>query len=172
MIEVQLVDNQDNPIGAMEKLLAHEKGELHRALSVIIVNSKNEILLQRRALGKYHSPGLWTNTCCSHPYPGEDTLDAAKRRLKEEMGMTAELKFVFKFLYKCNFENGLIEHELDHVFIGQTDDTPHINTDEAMAFSWMSIEDLEPHMKKNPNDYTFWFKLIIQNHRKSLNAYF
>ena len=172
MIEVQLVDNQDNPIGAMEKLLAHEKGLLHRALSVIIVNSKNEILLQRRALGKYHSPGLWTNTCCSHPYPGEDTLDAAKRRLKEEMGMTAELKFVFKFLYKCNFENGLIEHELDHVFIGQTDDTPHINKDEAMAFSWMSIKVLETHMEKNPNDYTFWFKLIIQNYRKSLNAYF
>ena len=172
MIEVQLVDNQDNPIGAMEKLLAHEKGELHRALSVIIVNSKNEILLQRRALGKYHSPGLWTNTCCSHPYPGEDTLDAAKRRLKEEMGMTAELKFVFKFLYKCNFENGLIEHELDHVFIGQTDDTPHINTDEAMAFSWTSIEDLEADMEKNPNKYTFWFKLIIQNYRESLNAYF
>jgi len=172
MIEVQLVDNQDNPIGAMEKLLAHEKGELHRALSVIIVNSKNEILLQRRALGKYHSPGLWTNTCCSHPYPGEDALDAAKRRLKEEMGMTAELKFVFKFLYKCNFENGLIEHELDHVFIGQSDDTPHINTDEAMAFSWTSMEDLEADMEKNPNNYTFWFKLIIQNYRKSLNAYF
>jgi len=172
MIEVQLVDNQDNPIGAMEKLLAHEKGELHRALSVIIVNSKNEILLQRRALGKYHSPGLWTNTCCSHPYPGEDALAAAKRRLKEEMGMTAELKFVFKFLYKCNFKNGLIEHELDHVFIGQTDDTPHINTDEAMAFSCMSIKDLEADMEKNANDYTFWFKLIIQNYRKSLNAYF
>lgn len=172
MIEVQLVDNQDNPTGVMEKLLAHEKGELHRALSVIIVNSKNEILLQRRALGKYHSPGLWTNTCCSHPYPGEDSLDAAKRRLKEEMGMTADLKFVFKFLYKCNFENGLIEHELDHVFIGQTDDTPHINTDEAMAFSWMSIEDLEAHMEKNPDDYTFWFKLIIQNYRKSLNPHF
>ena len=172
MIEVQLVDNQDNPIGAMEKLLAHEKGELHRALSVIIVNSKNEILLQRRALGKYHSPGLWTNTCCSHPYPGEDALDAAKRRLKEEMGMTAELKFVFKFLYKCNFENGLIEHELDHVFIGQSDDTPHINTDEAMAFSWTSMEDIEADMEKNPNNYTFWFKLIIQNYRKSLNAYF
>ena len=100
MIEVQLVDKQDNPIGAMEKLLAHEKGELHRALSVLIVNSKNEILLQRRALGKYHSPGLWTNTCCSHPYPGEDALEAANRRLKEEMGMTANLEFAFKFQYK------------------------------------------------------------------------
>jgi len=172
MIQVQLVDKHDKPIGAMEKLLAHEKGELHRALSVLIVNSNNEILLQRRALGKYHSPGLWTNTCCSHPYPGEDTLEAAKRRLKEEMGMTANLEFVFKFLYKCDFDNGLIEYELDHVFIGKTDDTPHINTDEAMAFSWMSIQDLETNMEKNPDEYTFWFKLIIQQYRNSLKAYF
>ena len=143
MIEVQLVDNQDNPIGVMEKILAHQKGELHRALSVLILNSNNELLLQRRALGKYHSPGLWTNTCCSHPYPGEDSFEAAKRRLQEEMGMSADLNFVFKFQYKCDFDNGLIEHELDHVFIGVTDDTPHINTDEAMAFSWVSIENLD-----------------------------
>ena len=148
MIEVQLVDDQDNPIGVMEKILAHQKGELHRALSVLILNSNNELLLQRRALGKYHSPGLWTNTCCSHPYPGEDSFEAAKRRLQEEMGMSADLNFVFKFQYKCDFDNGLIEHELDHVFVGVTDDTPHINTDEAMAFSWVSIEDLEESMKK------------------------
>jgi isopentenyl-diphosphate delta-isomerase len=172
MIQVQLVDRQDRPIGAMEKLLAHEKGELHRALSVLILNSKNEILLQRRALGKYHSPGLWTNTCCSHPYPGEVALEAAKRRLKEEMGMNANLEFVFKFLYKCDFDNGLIEHELDHVFVGKTDDTPHLNTDEAMAFSWMSIQDLEASMEKNPEEYTFWFKLIIQQYRNSLKTYF
>tara|TARA_B100000963_G_scaffold55995_1_gene44121 strand:- start:1675 stop:2193 length:519 start_codon:yes stop_codon:yes gene_type:complete len=172
MIQVQLVDNQDNPIGVMEKLLAHEKGELHRALSVIILNSKKELLLQRRALGKYHSPGLWTNTCCSHPYPEEDALEAAKRRLQEEMGMSADLKFLFKFLYKCDFDNGLIEHELDHVFIGTTDETPHLNTDEAMAFSWVSIEELETNMKKKPNDYTFWFKLIIQEYRNKLKAYF
>jgi len=171
MIEVQLVDNQDNTIGVMEKILAHQKGELHRALSVLILNSNNELLLQRRALGKYHSPGLWTNTCCSHPYPGEDSFEAAKRRLQEEMGMSADLNFVFKFQYKCDFDNGLIEHELDHVFIGVTDDTPHINTDEAMAFSWVSIEDLEESMKKNPNDYTFWFKLIIQDYRNELKAY-
>ena len=171
MIEVQLVDDQDNPIGVMEKILAHQKGELHRALSVLILNSNNELLLQRRALGKYHSPGLWTNTCCSHPYPGEDSFEAAKRRLQEEMGMSADLNFVFKFQYKCDFDNGLIEHELDHVFIGVTDDTPHINTDEAMAFSWVSIEDLEESMKKTPNDYTFWFKLIIQDYRNKLKAY-
>ena len=139
MVEVQLVDTQDNPNGSMEKLEAHEKGLLHRALSVLIINTKKEILLQRRALGKYHSPGLWTNTCCSHPYPGENPTEAANRRLKEEMGMVADLEFAFKFQYKCDFDNGLIEHELDHVFIGETDDTPHLNTDEAMAFKWMSI---------------------------------
>ena len=131
MVEVQLVDTQDNPNGSMEKLEAHEKGLLHRALSVLIINTNKEILLQRRALGKYHSPGLWTNTCCSHPYPGENPTEAANRRLKEEMGMVADLEFAFKFQYKCDFDNGLIEHELDHVFMGKTDDIPHLNTDEA-----------------------------------------
>lgn len=172
MIEVQLVDAEDNPNGSMEKLEAHEKGALHRALSVLIINSKKEILLQRRALGKYHSPGLWTNTCCSHPYPGEDPNEAAKRRLQEEMGMSSELTFLFKFQYKCDFENGLIEHELDHVFIGKTDDTPHLNTDEAMAFKWMSIENLEQDMFSYPENYTFWFKLIIEKYRNEFTSYF
>ena len=172
MIEVQLVDAEDNPNGSMEKLEAHEKGALHRALSVLIINSKKEILLQRRALGKYHSPGLWTNTCCSHPYPGEDPNEAAKRRLQEEMGMSSELTFLFKFQYKCDFENGLIEHELDHVFIGKTDDTPHLNTDEAMAFKWMSIENLEQDMLSYPKNYTFWFKLIIEKYRNKFTPYF
>jgi isopentenyl-diphosphate delta-isomerase len=172
MIEVQLVDAEDNPNGSMEKLEAHEKGTLHRALSVLIINSKKEILLQRRALGKYHSPGLWTNTCCSHPYPGEDPNEAAKRRLQEEMGMSSELTFLFKFQYKCDFENGLIEHELDHVFIGKTDDTPHLNTDEAMAFKWMSIENLEQDMLSYPENYTFWFKLIIEKYRNEFTSYF
>jgi len=172
MIEVQLVDAEDNPNGSMEKLEAHEKGALHRALSVLIINSKKEILLQRRALGKYHSPGLWTNTCCSHPYPGEDPNEAAKRRLQEEMGMSSELTFLFKFQYKCDFENGLIEHELDHVFVGQTDDTPHLNTDEAMAFKWMSIENLEQDMLSYPKNYTFWFKLIIEQYRNKFTPYF
>lgn len=172
MIEVQLVDAEDNPNGSMEKLEAHEKGALHRALSVLIINSKKEILLQRRALGKYHSPGLWTNTCCSHPYPGEDPNEAAKRRLQEEMGMSSELTFLFKFQYKCDFENGLIEHELDHVFIGKTDDTPHLNTDEAIAFKWMSIENLEQDMLSYPENYTFWFKLIIEKYRNEFTSYF
>lgn len=172
MVEVQLVDTQDNPNGSMEKLEAHEKGLLHRALSVLIINTNKEILLQRRALGKYHSPGLWTNTCCSHPYPGENPTEAANRRLKEEMGMVAELEFAFKFQYKCDFDNGLIEHELDHVFIGESNDTPHLNTDEAMAFKWMSIEELETDMKNNAGNYTFWFKWMIEKHRNEFNSYF
>ena len=172
MVEVQLVDTQDNPNGSMEKLEAHEKGLLHRALSVLIINTNKEILLQRRALGKYHSPGLWTNTCCSHPYPGENPTEAANRRLKEEMGMVADLEFAFKFQYKCDFDNGLIEHELDHVFIGETNDTPHLNTDEAMAFKWMSIEELETDMKNNADNYTFWFKWMIEKHRNEFNSYF
>ena len=172
MVEVQLVDTQDNPNGSMEKLEAHEKGLLHRALSVLIINTNKEILLQRRALGKYHSPGLWTNTCCSHPYPGENPTEAANRRLKEEMGMVAELEFAFKFQYKCDFDNGLIEHELDHVFMGKTDDIPHLNTDEAMAFKWMSIEELETDMKNNADNYTFWFKWMIEKHRNEFNSYF
>jgi isopentenyl-diphosphate Delta-isomerase len=172
MVEVQLVDTQDNPNGSMEKLEAHEKGLLHRALSVLIINTNKEILLQRRALGKYHSPGLWTNTCCSHPYPGENPTEAANRRLKEEMGMVADLEFAFKFQYKCDFDNGLIEHELDHVFMGKTDDIPHLNTDEAMAFKWMSIEELETDMKNNADNYTFWFKWMIEKHRNEFNSYF
>jgi isopentenyl-diphosphate delta-isomerase len=172
MVEVQLVDTQDNPNGSMEKLEAHEKGLLHRALSVLIINTNKEILLQRRALGKYHSPGLWTNTCCSHPYPGENPTEAANRRLKEEMGMVADLEFAFKFQYKCDFDNGLIEHELDHVFMGKTDDIPHLNTDEAMAFKWMSIEELETDMKNNPDNYTYWFKWMIEKHRNEFNSYF
>lgn len=172
MIEVQLVDHQDNPIGSMEKLEAHRKGVLHRALSVIIINSKKELLLQRRALEKYHSPGLWTNTCCSHPYPSELPMNAAKRRLVEEMGMQTDLNFLFKFQYKCDFENGLIEHELDHVFIGTSDENPEINKDEAMSFEWMSIEKLELEMISNPEQYTYWFKLIIQKYRTSFNSYF
>jgi isopentenyl-diphosphate delta-isomerase len=172
MVEVQLVDTQDNPNGSMEKLEAHEKGLLHRALSVLIINTKKEILIQRRALGKYHSPGLWTNTCCSHPYPGENPTEAANRRLKEEMGMVADLEFAFKFQYKCDFDNGLIEHELDHVFMGKTDDIPHLNTDEAMAFKWMSIEELETDMKNNADNYTFWFKWMIEKHRNEFNSYF
>ena len=164
MIEVQLVDECDNNIGTMEKLEAHEKGVLHRAISVLIFNSKGEILLQRRALNKYHTPGLWTNTCCSHPYPEENPKIAATRRLKEEMGMEEELEFVHKFLYKIDFDNGLIEHELDHIFIGFSDQTPHLNTDEAMAFNWINVDELKIDITEKPDNYTFWFKLIMKDH--------
>ena len=164
MIEVQLVDKEDNNIGRMEKLEAHEKGVLHRAISVLLFNSNGEILLQRRALHKYHTPGLWTNTCCSHPFPEEEPKIAATRRLKEEMGMEEELEFVLKFIYKVDFDNGLIEHELDHVFIGFSDETPHLNTDEAMAFHWANLNQLKKDILISPENYTFWFKLIMNDH--------
>jgi isopentenyl-diphosphate delta-isomerase len=164
MIEVQLVDKNDNNVGAMEKLEAHEKGVLHRAISVLLFNTKGEILLQRRALHKYHTPGLWTNTCCSHPYPEEEPKTAATRRLLEEMGLKEELDFVLKFIYKADFDNGLIEHELDHVFIGFSNQTPHLNTDEAMAFNWMTIQQLKKDIRNHPENYTYWFKLIMNDH--------
>ncbi|MDG2152800.1 MAG: isopentenyl-diphosphate Delta-isomerase [Crocinitomicaceae bacterium] len=171
MIEVQLVNPKDEPIGSMEKLEAHQKGLLHRAISVLIFNSKGEMLLQRRALKKYHSPGLWTNTCCSHPYPFEIPEDAASRRLNEEMNIDSKLDFVFKFIYKTEFSNGLIENELDHVFIGYSDDTPHLNTDEAVAFRWVTINDLQRDIEKNPENYTVWFKIIIEEHLKQIETY-
>ena len=171
MIEVQLVNPKDEPIGSMEKLEAHQKGLLHRAISVLIFNSKGEMLLQRRALKKYHSPGLWTNTCCSHPYPFEIPEDAASRRLNEEMNIDSKLDFVFKFIYKTEFSNGLIENELDHVFIGYSDETPHLNTDEAVAFRWVTINDLQRDIEKNPENYTVWFKIIIEEHLKQIETY-
>ena len=168
MIKVQLVDENDNPYGIMEKMEAHKKGLLHRAVSVLLFNSKGEVLLQRRALHKYHSPGLWTNTCCSHPFPDEDALIAAERRLKEEMDIDSSLQFAFKFTYRAEFENGLIENEWDHVFIGFSDDTPHLNTDEAIAFRWTSLRDLKKDMNSNPNHYTYWFKIIVQDYMVQL----
>jgi isopentenyl-diphosphate delta-isomerase len=171
MIEVQLVNPNDEPIGSMEKLEAHQKGLLHRAISVLIFNSKGEMLLQRRALKKYHSPGLWTNTCCSHPYPFEIPQDAASRRLNEEMNIESKLNFAFKFIYKTEFSNGLIENELDHVFIGYSDETPHLNTDEAVAFRWVTIKDLQRDIEKNPENYTVWFKIIIEEHLKKVETH-
>ncbi|RCL75174.1 MAG: isopentenyl-diphosphate Delta-isomerase [Flavobacteriales bacterium] len=171
MIEVQLVNSTDEPTGTMEKLEAHEKGLLHRAISVLIFNSNQEILLQRRALQKYHSPGLWTNTCCSHPYPNENANEAAVRRLKEEMNIQATLKFAFKFEYKASFSNGLTEHELDHVFIGNSNDTPHLNTDEAVAFKWISLMDLKKEIKNSPEKYTVWFKIMINEYYNQIEAH-
>ncbi len=160
--EVILVDKDDNQLGIMEKIEAHEKALLHRAFSVFIFNSKGEMLLQRRALHKYHSPGLWTNACCSHPKPKESTIDAANRRLIEEMNMEAKLDYLFKFTYRTDFDNGLTEHEIDHVFKGITDIQPIPNPEEVDSFKYMSIKDLKNDITENPNNYTSWFKICLK----------
>lgn len=169
--DVILVDSQDNEIGRMEKLEAHQKGILHRAFSVFIFNNQNELLLQRRAFGKYHSEGLWTNTCCSHPVPGERILDAAKRRLKEEMELECSLQSSFSFIYKAKLDNNLTENELDHVVIGFSDETPHINPSEAIAFKWQKLEDIVTDIKNHPNHYTAWFKIILTEHLSILTSH-
>lgn len=160
--QVILVTQHDEPIGTMDKMEAHQKGVLHRAFSVFVFNSKNQLLLQRRALTKYHSAGLWTNTCCSHPRPNEENLSAANRRLKEEMGMETTLSYKTSFIYKTEFDNGLTEHEFDHVFIGNTDVDPKINTEEVDNFKWVSLEELKADIKTNPELYTSWFKIAIE----------
>lgn len=158
---VVLVDTHDNPLGIMEKLEAHKKGVLHRAFSIFIFNSEGEMLLQKRANSKYHSAGLWTNTCCSHPRPDENCIDAANRRLKEEMGINSSLKKIVDFTYKAKLNNNLTEHEYDHVFIGSSDSTPILNSEEAEAFQYVSITELDKLLAVNSEDYTEWFKLIF-----------
>lgn len=168
MEEVVLVDEMDNAIGTAEKLKAHQSGELHRAFSIFIFNSKGEMLLQQRAKDKYHSGGLWTNACCSHPRPNEETKEAAVRRLEEELDMRTELSFLFSFQYKAGFENGLIEHELDHVFVGTTDDLPGLNPDEAMDYRYIATDELLNDISVHPDNYTFWFKEVVE---KVINKY-
>jgi len=160
--EVILVDEFDNAIGKMEKLEAHQKGSLHRAFSVFIFNTKGEILLQKRAAIKYHSAGLWTNTCCSHPRPGENTLAAANRRLKEEMGLDTPLVHKTHFIYKTQFDNGLTEHEFDHVFFGTSNIQPQINKDEVDDFLWQNPSGIKADIAKNPVKYTSWFKIAME----------
>lgn len=159
---VILVDQNDVPRGIMEKMEAHQKGELHRAFSIFIFNSKNELLLQKRTLNKYHSGGLWTNTCCSHPLPGEDLKESAHKRLQEEMGFDCTLNNVFHFIYRSELDNRLTEHELDHVFIGHYNNAPDINTEEAMEWKYMSIDEIKQGLKLNPEQYTVWFKIIFE----------
>jgi isopentenyl-diphosphate Delta-isomerase len=163
MEEVIVVDAHDNELGRMEKMEAHVKGALHRAFSVIIFNSKAEMLLQQRADGKYHSAGLWTNTCCSHPMPGEPMEDAVRRRLREEMGIDAVLHFSHKFIYKVHLESSLIEYELDHVFTGVTDAIPKVNPLEVQAWKYVDVESLKSDLAENPSRYTFWFKIIMND---------
>ena len=160
--KVVLVDRNDNPIGLMSKLEAHEKGVLHRAFSVFILNKKGQLMLQRRALDKYHSPGLWTNTCCSHPRESEGNIEAGVRRLKEEMGFTTPLKSMFSFIYKSKFDNGLTEHEFDHVLLGYYDKQPLINTIEVSEWKWMSLDKIILEIKNKPEDFTVWFKIIFE----------
>ncbi len=159
--QVILVDKEDNELGAMEKMSAHLDPVLHRAISIFIVNTKGEWLLQQRALGKYHSNGLWTNTCCSHPRPGESNLEAAKRRLFEEMGMETELSEKFHFIYREALDNDLTEYEFDHVFIGVSDRLPQINTNEVMNYKYINFNDLKKDIKDNPGKYTVWFLKIV-----------
>ncbi|RZJ34681.1 MAG: isopentenyl-diphosphate Delta-isomerase [Flavobacterium sp.] len=168
---VILVNDRDEQIGLMPKLEAHEKAALHRAFSVFILNSENEIMLQQRAAEKYHSPLLWTNTCCSHQREGESNIEAGKRRLFEEMGFEAELKELFNFIYKAPFDNGLTEHELDHVMIGYFDGVPNVNPDEVSGWKWMKIEDIRNDLAKNPQLYTVWFKIIFDEFYHYLEAH-
>jgi isopentenyl-diphosphate delta-isomerase len=158
---VILVDINDNETGRMEKLEAHRKALLHRAISVFICNSKGEWLLQRRAFNKYHSNGLWSNTCCSHPFPGESNASAANRRLMEEMGLKAELSEIFQFTYSAHLDNNLSEHELDHVFLGITDEKPVINTSEVVEWKYLNYDDLINDIKIVPEKYTIWLRKII-----------
>ena len=161
MENVILVDEKDNQVGLMPKLEAHQKGLLHRAFSVFIFNSDYKLLLQKRASSKYHSGGLWTNTCCSHPRDGEDIIDAANRRLDEEMGIKTSLRKVFDFIYTAELDNNLIENEFDHVLYGVYDIDPIINKDEAEDFKWVDMETLKNDIENNKDQYTVWFKIAF-----------
>ena len=169
--QVILVDENDNQIGLMPKMEAHEKAILHRAFSVFVFNTKGELMLQQRAAHKYHSPLLWTNTCCSHQRDEETNLDAGKRRLQEEMGIKTNLKEVFSFVYKAAFDNGLTEHELDHVMVGSFEGVPDINLEEVENYKWMLLEDVKKDIEDKPDIYTAWFKIIFkESYQKLKNA--
>ena len=171
MIEekVILVNENDEQIGLMSKLEAHEKALLHRAFSVFIFNNKQELMLQQRAVNKYHSPGLWTNTCCSHQRDGESNIEAGIRRLQEEMGFTTSLKESISFIYKAPFDNGLTEHEFDHILIGKYNDEPSINKEEVASWKWMSLKDVKQDIERDSDRYTAWFKIIFDKFYNHIN---
>ena len=158
---VILVDEQDQAIGKMEKQQAHVEGVLHRAFSIFIFNSKKELLLQKRASSKYHCGGLWSNTCCSHPRENEAVLDAANRRLLEEMGMQCNLTSIFAFVYKAAFENGLTEHEYDHVFFGESNEIPSINSEEVDDYRFVGMKELQLEIQEQPQNFTPWFLIAL-----------
>jgi len=158
---VILVDENDRETGTMEKLQAHIEARLHRAFSVFIFNEAGELMLQQRAFTKYHSPGLWTNTCCSHPKPGETTSEAAHRRLMEEMGFDCIFEAVFSFVYKAKLDNDLTEHEFDHVFVGNSGELPHLNPEEAAAYRFATLEEIRQEMLQDPEKFTIWFRIAF-----------
>lgn len=160
---VILVDESDQETGTMEKMLAHEQGKLHRAFSVLIFNSKGEILLQQRSTSKYHCGGLWTNACCSHPRPGESIIDAANRKLMQEMGIACPLTYSYKFKYRAALDKNMIEHEWDYVLIGYTDQVPSPNPDEVMKWKYERIDWIKSDTINSPDKYTPWFKLIMKH---------
>lgn len=174
MTEVILVNEQDEPVGRIEKLEAHQKALLHRAISVFIFNQKGEMLLQQRARDKYHSALLWTNACCSHPSPDETTEDAAIRRLQEEMGFNTSLEHRFRFTYRTHFENGLTEHEVDHVFVGTYDGPVVPDPGEVADFKYIAMDELKQLVDQEPEVFTSWFKIALplleQNLSTSTNA--
>lgn len=159
---VLLVNKNDQPLGTMEKITAHEKGELHRAFSVFVFNNRGELMLQRRAAEKYHSGGLWTNTVCSHPKAGEDVAASAKRRMMEEMGFECEISKVFTFIYKADVGDGLIEHEYDHVFFGYSDEEPNPNPEEVEGWKYVDMGWLNKDVNENPGNYTVWFRIALK----------
>lgn len=161
MEKVILVDEHDKETGFMEKIEAHQKALLHRAFSVFVFNSSNEMLLQQRTLNKYHSGGLWTNSCCSHPRPGEDTADAAARRLKEEMGFETPVRKIFDFTYKTAFTNGLTEHEFDHVFVGYYDGAVAPDVQEVKSYVWKPVEEISEALQKDASQFTEWFRIAF-----------
>lgn len=159
--KVILVDHSDNELGLMEKLEAHLTGKLHRAFSIFIFNQNQELLIHKRADSKYHSGGLWTNTCCSHPRPGETLDQAAHRRLKEEMGFDCQLQHKFHFIYSANLENGLVENELDHVFFGRFDGIPVLNQEEASEWRSIGLNELQNEIEQDPSRFTAWLKIAL-----------
>lgn len=162
-----LVDAEDRELGVSDKLQAHLTGTLHRAFSIFVFDKRKQLLIQKRALTKYHSGGLWSNTVCGHPRPGENTIDAAHRRLKEEMGFDCELYLIFNFLYRAEMSNRLIEHEYDHVFVGSFDGEPHPETQEVAAWRWISKPDLESDLREHPEKYSYWLRVAVNRHEWS-----
>lgn len=167
--KVILVDENDKEVGIGEKLKTHQEGNLHRAFSIFIFDSKGALLLQKRTKTKHHSGGLWANTCCSHPRPGETTRKAAHRRLNEEMGFDCDLKEIFSFTYQVKFENNLFEHEYDHVFIGKYNGEPIPNPEEVCDWKWIEVEELRRNIQENPDAYAYWLRISIDRVISHLN---